>query len=130
MIFKIQSQTFPDTVGQDIKRLSKYFNMLYVGNILYAAKRQYTVGKSPLDLLKPRKNYFVVEVTNKNLAQEPQEVKDWCTQRLTSLEAEKFEAENQDRLELSSKQIDFFENELKKALENSEKGDEDICQMN
>lgn len=115
MVYKIQSNLFPAQFGQTIELLKKNFNMFLVDNVIYVARRTYSDRVSLTTLLKPKKDYFISEITNENLLFEPQMVQDWCVQKFTLLETQKYEAENQERLRLSAEQLDFFEKELELA---------------
>lgn len=123
MIYKIQSSTFPASLREDLHKLSKKYNILVMNEVVFAASKKYDEKVSAKQILKPKSNYFIVEVTDVSVTKESEEVKLWCAQRFTEQEAQQYEAENQSRLHIASQQLELFEKLLKEAVEAQEGGE-------
>lgn len=125
MIYKIQSE-FDESFSIITEKLSKYFDFIYVNNILYLGLRKYENKQIHKEIMKkilrPSKKYYVVELTEKNLSLESRDVINWCKDKFVELDRQRFEIEQQEKLQAYMMALDKFDEimSLKAKEQNTE----------
>lgn len=110
MIYKIQSKFL--NLEKTIKKLSKYYDVIFYNNVLYAGLISLKQDIKINTLLKPSSSFYVVELDEDNLKFEADNIIGWCKEKLVNLDMQKIETEEQDKLKNILNIIDKFEENL------------------
>lgn len=113
MIYKIIMNF--DNLEDIIKRTSKNWNILFCNGVLFLSSKKYKYF--PQDKMKKLINYdniFIEEITEKNLKNEPMQVKNWCVEYFVKKDMYDYEKQEQEQLRQIMQRIDLFEKELEK----------------
>ena len=101
-----------------IKLLSKRFNLIFVDNAIYICDKKYAnTTISYIKKLLKNNNVFILKIDETNLANEPCSVVKWCRDNFVALDRQRYEIEQQDKLQNAWKALDRMEVVLKKKLE-------------
>ena len=113
MIYKITSN-FEDNLDNLFSTLSKDYYILYYNNFLYVSdiKVNNNSKENLKKKLKPNKNFYIIEITEKNLIYECNYVVNWCKKEFINYDLLKYEKEQQEKL----KNIMIIIDEVEKKL--------------
>lgn len=118
MVLKVYGEFADETFSEMLEKLNRFFNIMYIDNTLYLALRNYTqedeARKFVKKVLKPAKNFLVIDLDAKKITQECQEIMEWCRDAFVVLETQRFEDEQQ---EVIKRTLDDIE-KLKERLRN------------
>lgn len=119
MVKKIQGDFDTDRFESILSKLGKNFDMLFSEGALYIALRDYQNKDIEEDEikknLKPARNFVAREVTPDSLKRESQMVQDWCSAKAVALERQRYEEEQQVKLQNTMRALDEMERRLKQA---------------
>lgn len=131
MVKKIQGNFDVDNFEIILSKLGKFFDILYSEGSLYIALRDYSnkdIENTEIKkYLKPARNFVVKEIVPDTLVQESQMVQDWCREKAVKIERQKYEEEQQVKLQNVMKAVDEMERRLEersRALNKEKKGGE------
>lgn len=110
-----------------LEKISKYFKFLYQDGSLFLALLKFeNKEQAKIELkkiLKPAKNFIIKEINEKNIMNEDKFIIDWCRDNLVSIERQKYEIEQQKKLQDTMKALDNFEKILaEQAQKKNEEG--------
>jgi hypothetical protein len=115
MIYKVQNPSV-EKLMELMDLFKKEFNMLFCGNVLYMSLKSIkNTQKEKIESLK-KNDFYIIELNAENLKFETTNVIEWCKNNFYLLEKEKFEFEQQDKLQDMLDFIDAFEQELQKLI--------------
>ena len=128
MIFKIQGDFNEDNFSKILNKLCKYFKFIYTNQILYIALSDIKNKQEALALMsktfRPIRSYYIKEINEKNIMNEEQSIMEWCRDNFVALDRQRYEIEQQDKLQNTWEALDNMEEMLKKQmLNNKEKKD-------
>ena len=128
MIFKIQGDFNEDNFSKILNKLCKYFKFIYTNQILYIALSDIKNKQEALALMsktfRPIRSYYIKEINEKNIMNEEQSIMEWCRDNFVALDRQRYEIEQQDKLQNAWEALDNMEEMLKKQmLNNKEKKD-------
>ena len=128
MIFKIQGDFNEDNFSKILNKLCKYFKFVYTNGTLYIALGDIKNKQEALALMsktfRPIRSYYIKEINEKNIMNEEQSIMEWCRDNFVALDRQKYEIEQQDKLQNAWEALDNMEEMLKKQmLNNKEKKD-------
>ena len=67
--------------------------------------------------IRPVISYYIKEINEKNIMNEEQSIMEWCRDNFVALDRQRYEIEQQDKLQNAWKALDNMEVVLKKKLE-------------
>ena len=121
MIFKIQGDFNEDNFSKILNKLCKYFKFIYTNGTLYIAlgdvKNKQEASILMSKTFRPTRSYYINEINEKNIMNEEQSVMEWCRDNFVALDRQRYEIEQQDKLQNAWKALDNMEVVLKKKLE-------------
>ena len=128
MIFKIQGDFNEDNFSKILNKLCKYFKFIYTNQILYIAlsdiKNKQEASALMSKTFRPVRSYYIKEINEKNIMNEEQSIMEWCRDNFVALDRQRYEIEQQDKLQNTWEALDNMEEMLKKQmLNNKEKKD-------
>ena len=117
MVFKIQSNFIEHSnFYKYFSELGKSYKMIYKMGVLYIALKEYGSleheEKYIKKILKPNNQFLITPITEKNIMREDEEIKSWCRDNLVRLDTEKFEQEQQMKLQEIMENLDKMESIL------------------
>ena len=116
MIFKVQSNIFQTNLSKILNKAQKNFDILYSENNLFLSIKNYLDDNKAEAMIKsfckPNKDYLITKINEDNLMYESQEIKEWCKDKFISLEYQKLEDEEQEKLKNFYKFLVDFDNNL------------------
>lgn len=126
MIYKVVGNFNQENFEKIIKRVSERFGFMYYNETLYLSVKDYDSMEGHKDVLskafRPSKDFLIREITSENILKEPEIISEWCRNNFVSLEQQKYEKEQQAKLQEVWKAMDKMEKELQIMLkENYEK---------
>ena len=93
---------------------------MYVDNTLFIALKEWKEHEGSEELInktfRPMKNFYIEEITEKNITTLTPVIKEWCLNNLVKLDTERYEAENQEKLKQVWQAMDRMEEQLTKEL--------------
>lgn len=120
MIYKIQGNFTEENFSNILEKLSKYFKYIYINNILYIALISINKKSTAINLikriLKPAKDFVIIEITEKNIMQESDYIIDWCKDNFVALDTQRYEKDHQKKLQEMNQILDKFELILKSKM--------------
>lgn len=123
MIFKIQGDFNEDNFSKILGKLCKYFKFIYTNNTLYVAlsdiKNKQDASALMSKTFRPVKSYYIKEINEKNIMSEEQSIMEWCRDNFVALDRQRYEIEQQDKLQNAWKALNNMEDILKKQMLNS-----------
>ena len=123
MIFKIQGDFNEENFSKILNKLSIYFKFIYTNNTLYIALNDIKKKQEASDIMnkvfRPIRSYYIKEVNEKNIMNEEQSVMEWCRDNLVALDRQRYEIEQQDKLQNAWKALDNMEDILKNQMLNN-----------
>ena len=121
MIFKIQGDFNEDNFSKILNKLCKYFKFIYTNGTLYIAlgdvKNKQEASALMSKIFRPIRSYYIKEINEKNIMNEEQSIMEWCRDNFVALDRQRYEIEQQDKLQNAWKALDNMEVVLKKKLE-------------
>ena len=121
MIFKIQGDFNEDNFSKILNKLCKYFKFIYTNQTLYIALSDIKNKQEAYNLMsktfRPVRSYYIKEINEKNIMNEEQSIMEWCRDNFVALDRQRYEIEQQDKLQNAWKALDNMEVVLKKKLE-------------
>ena len=123
MIFKIQGDFNEDNFSKILNKLCKYFKFIYTNGTLYIAlgdvknKQEASILMSKtFRPIRKISNYYIKEINEKNIMNEEQSVMEWCRDNFVALDRQRYEIEQQDKLQNAWKALDRMEDILKNQI--------------
>lgn len=120
MIYKVISNFEQLDLDFFIKKLTKYFRVMLLDNVLYVGLMKYenkSAAQRCLEqLTKPKKNFYLEEINEVNIKRQSEVIQQWCFDIFTELDKQKYEAEQQDKLFRIWKAMDEMEKSLIEKL--------------
>ena len=117
MIFKIQGDFNEDNFSKILNKLCKYFKFIYTNQTLYIAlgdiKNKQEASVLMSKTFRPVRSYYIKEINEKNIMNEEQSVMEWCRDNFVALDRQRYEIEQQDKLQNAWKALDNMEDILK-----------------
>lgn len=119
MVKKIQGDFDTDKFEAILSKLGKNFDLLFSEGSLYVALRDYAnrdIEDTEIKkYLKPARNFVVKEIVPETLQRESQMVQDWCGAKAVALERQRYEEEQQEKMQRAMKALDLMESRLEEA---------------
>ena len=123
MIFKIQGDFNEDNFSKILNKLCKYFKFIYTNQTLYIAlsdiKNKQEASALMSKTFRPVRSYYIKEINEKNIMNEEQSVMEWCRDNFVALDRQRYEIEQQDKLQNAWKALDNMEDILKNQMLNN-----------
>ena len=123
MIFKIQGDFNEDNFSKILNKLCKYFKFIYTNGTLYIAlgdiKNKQEASVLMSKTFRPVRSYYIKEINEKNIMNEEQSVMEWCRDNFVALDRQRYEIEQQDKLQNAWKALDNMEDILKNQMLNN-----------
>ena len=120
MVYKIIGRFDDNDFEKILKKISEFFDFIYVDQSLFVGLRNYQYKEEGDNLLKkalrPSKNFYIEQVDEKNINRQSDFVKQWCLDKLVLLDTQRFEIQEQSRLRQTWKDMDNMEAELQKIM--------------
>ena len=120
MIFKIQGDFNEENFSKILNKLSIYFKFIYTNNTLYIALNDIKKKQEAFDIMnkvfRPIRNYYIKEVNEKNIMNEEQSIVEWCRDNFVCLDRQRYEIEQQDKLQNAWKALDNMETMLQSQI--------------
>ena len=122
MIFKIQGDFNEDNFSKILNKLCKYFKFIYTNGTLYIAlgdvKNKQEASVLMSKTFRPVRSYYIKEINEKNIMNEEQSVMEWCRDNFVALDKQRYEIEQQDKLQNAWRALDNMEDILKNQMLN------------
>ena len=129
MIFKIQGDFNEDNFSKILNKLCKYFKFIYTNQTLYIAlgdiKNKQEASILMSKTFRPIRSYYIKEINEKNIMNEEQSVMEWCRDNFVALDRQRYEIEQQDKLQNAWKALDNMEDILKNQMLNNKENNKD-----
>ena len=129
MIFKIQGDFNEDNFSKILNKLCKYFKFIYTNQTLYIAlcdiKSKQEASTLMSKTFRPIRSYYIKEINEKNIMNEEQSVMEWCRDNFVALDRQRYEIEQQDKLQNAWKALDNMEDILKNQMLNNKDNNKD-----
>ena len=123
MIFKIQGDFNEDNFSKILNKLCKYFKFIYTNQTLYIAlsdiKNKQEASNLMSKTFRPVRSYYIKEINEKNIMNEEQSVMEWCRDNFVALDRQRYEIEQQDKLQNAWKALDNMEDILQNQMLNN-----------
>ena len=123
MIFKIQGDFNEDNFSKILNKLCKYFKFIYTNQTLYIAlgdiKNKQEASILMSKTFRPVRSYYIKEINEKNIMNEEQSIMEWCRDNFVALDRQRYEIEQQDKLQNAWKALDNMEDILKNQMLNN-----------
>ena len=123
MIFKIQGDFNEDNFSKILNKLCKYFKFIYTNQTLYIAlgdiKNKQEASVLMSKTFRPVRSYYIKEINEKNIMNEEQSIMEWCRDNFVTLDRQRYEIEQQDKLQNAWKALDNMEDILKNQMLNN-----------
>ena len=123
MIFKIQGDFNEDNFFKLFIKLCKYFKFIYTNGTLYIAlgdvKNKQEASVLMSKTFRPVRSYYIKEINEKNIMNEEQSIMEWCRDNFVALDRQRYEIEQQDKLQNAWKALDNMEDILKNQMLNN-----------
>ena len=123
MIFKIQGDFNEDNFSKILNKLCKYFKFIYTNQTLYIAlgdiKNKQEASILISKTFRPVRSYYIKEINEKNIMNEEQSIMEWCRDNFVALDRQRYEIEQQDKLQNAWKALDNMEDILKNQMLNN-----------
>lgn len=123
MIFKIQGDFNEDNFSKILNKLCKYFKFIYTNQTLYIAlsdiKNKQEASNLMSKTFRPVRSYYIKEINEKNIMNEEQSIMEWCRDNFVALDRQRYEIEQQDKLQNAWKALDNMEDILKNQMLNN-----------
>ena len=123
MIFKIQGDFNEDNFSKILNKLCKYFKFIYTNQTLYIAlsdiKNKQEASNLMSKTFRPVRSYYIKEINEKNIMNEEQSIMEWCRDNFVALDRQRYEIEQQDKLQNAWKALDRMEDILKNQMLNN-----------
>ena len=120
MIFKIQGDFNEENFSKILNKLSIYFKFIYTNNTLYIALNDIKKKQEASDIMnkvfRPIRSYYIKEVNEKNIMNEEQSIVEWCRDNFVCLDRQRYEIEQQDKLQNAWKALDNMETILQQQI--------------
>ena len=125
MILKVQGDFGMADFAKIIGKISPYFKFIYSNETMYIALRDITKKQEAQDTMsktfRPVKNYYIKEINETNILNEEESVAIWCKDNFVTLDRQRFEIENQEKLHRAWTALDNMEIDLQKKIEEIKK---------
>jgi len=120
MIFKLNIE-YTD-IEDVIDRLSENFDILFNSQSFYISeKKSNTTDKKFIrKILSNYENLYIVEINENNLKYENVHVQCWCRDKFVSQDLQRYEEDNQDKIQNMLKIIEDWKNNLEKIAQRKE----------
>ena len=129
MIFKIQGDFNEDNFSKILNKLCKYFKFIYTNGTLYIAlgdvKNKQEASALMSKIFRPIRSYYIKEINEKNIMNEEQSIMEWCRDNFVALDRQRYEIEQQDKLQNAWKALDNMEDILKNQMLNNKENNKD-----
>ena len=129
MIFKIQGDFNEDNFSKILNKLCQYFKFIYTNQTLYIAlsdiKNKQEASALMSKTFRPVRSYYIKEINEKNIMNEEQSIMEWCRDNFVALDRQRYEIEQQDKLQNAWKALDNMEDILKKQMSNNKNKDKE-----
>ena len=123
MIFKIQGDFNEDNFSKILNKQCKQFKFIYINGTLYIAlgdvKNKQEASVLMSKTFRPVRSYYIKEINEKNIMNEEQSVMEWCRDNFVALDRQRYEIEQQDKLQNAWKALDNMEDILKNQMLNN-----------
>ena len=130
MIYKIQSNK-DYNILENIEKIKKDYDLIYYNKILYLGEKVFSQDsnvalKKVKKYFRPIKDFWIGEIGENNLKNEPKIIVDWCINKFIDLDLQKFELNKQKKKKKYLESLDKFAEKLKGEVEKKEKGGGEI----
>ena len=129
MIFKIQGDFNENNFSKILNKLCKYFKFIYTNGTLYIAlgdvKNKQEASVLMSKTFRPVRSYYIKEINEKNIMNEEQSIMEWCRDNFVALDRQRYEIEQQDKLQNAWKALDNMEDILKNQMLNNKENNKD-----
>ena len=123
MIFKIQGDCNEGNFSKILNKLCKYFKFIYTNQTLYIAlsdiKNKQEASNLMSKTFRPVRSYYIKEINEKNIMNEEQSIMEWGRDNFVALDRQRYEIEQQDKLQNAWKALDNMEDILKNQMLNN-----------
>ena len=132
MVYKIQGDFQKVHFPLLFSQMGKFFKIIYKNNNMYIASNHYDINFNEDKFLKKelkKYNLICFNINETNIMREDEEIINWCRDNLVRLEKERYEIENQAKLQEIMKNLDKMESILKekyrKGVKNGTTGEKE-----
>lgn len=116
MVYKIISQFNDDDFEKKLEKISTLFDFMFTSYALYLGLRDVTKKEEGKILIKkifkPIKSYYIEPINEKNINKQTDVVREWCLNKLVTLDRQRFEINEQEKLKATWLAMDNMEAEL------------------
>ena len=120
MIYKIIGNFKDENFDRIIAKVSSRFKFMYCNDTLYVSMKNVDCLSEDKDFLyrifKPARDFFIIEITEQSILKEDEVIGEWCKDNFVLLEKQRFEKEQQLKLQKTWLAMDNMENQLKSEL--------------
>lgn len=118
MIYKIMGNFDENNFNNILNSIKTKYKILYKNNNLYIALKSYQENYESKELQFIKKickhnNFIFIEINEKNIMREDEEIINWCRDNFVRLEEEKYQVKNQKKLKEIMDNLDKMEKILK-----------------
>lgn len=118
MVYKIVGDFDDNKFEKMLKQLSGCFKFIYINETLYVALKDVQKEDESNTLMdkifKPARNFYIKKIDETNIMKEHESIVTWCRDNLVALDRQRYEIEQQDKLQRAWKAMDNMEIDLKK----------------
>lgn len=126
MVYKIQGNFNENNFNSILEKIKRFYLFIFSNGNLYVALNDYNLNnqayKELMKALKPKNEFLVLKIDEKNIMNEAPDIKDWLRDNLVRLDRQKYEIENQEKLKAYNSVLDEFEKILKQEWINTKVG--------
>ena len=123
MIVKIQGDFNEDNFSKILNKLCKYSKFIYTNGTLYIAlgdiKNKQEASALMSKTFRPVRSYYIKEINEKNIMNEEQSIMEWCRDNFVALDRQRYEIEQQDKLQNAWKALDNMEDIVQNQMLNN-----------
>ena len=117
MILKVQGDFGMADFAKIIEKISPYFKFIYSNETMYIALKDYSLKQNAeiavSKTFRPAKNHYVKEINENNILNEDESVVMWCRDNFVELDRQRFEIEQQVKLQNAWKALNNMEEILR-----------------
>lgn len=116
MVYKIVGDFDDNKFEKMLKQLSGCFKIIYINETLYVALKDVQKEDESNALIdkifKPARNFYIKKIDETNIMKEHETIVTWCRDNFVALDRQRYEIEQQDKLQRAWRALDSMEIEL------------------
>lgn len=119
-VFKIVGNFNDENFEKILNKIASKYISLYTNKTLFIALKSWADREGSEALLnkafRPVRDFYIEEVNEKNVSDLPPAIGDWCLNQLLRLDTERFEEENQAKLQQIWESMDRMEEQFEQKM--------------